>query len=663
MTSIKAKKVILKNRDGEHLIPVVTTPMGTYKMFDPVLQDHILTYEETKGLALQGTYVYKEAVAGERYGYPTFYEKCVEEKEAATATETTLGDNTITMYINANGHQFYDIADKEAVDAWYDTYGRAWFYGIDTENERIFLPRNNSYFRIGDETTVGTNQDAGLPNITGWFGAGGWEKAEASGALSVGTTFSDYGAGHTTTNPSMKIVLDASRSSAIYGNSDTVELDSVNMLLYICVGNTESDTSWVDVVTQVEGGVKDLEDKKELCIDEIESVGNSYDNITYRNITNCLLEIPQNIKLDLTDGVLTLQAGSKFIVPNGFEEDGATLKFDEKVITQDISMALGSSTGVRTLTIGSTAWGSTDTGTSYFDSGAAIYSGATQPTTTMANSYWYDTANNVIKTTADTGATWVTGTSSFPFAVVTANAGAITSIDQIFNGVGYVGSTLWVDKGVKGLIPNGRNADGTLNTVEFEAPTVIVGSRNLSQTSIPVWYRSDNVLVFSKGAEHIEETNTIFGTDGKTYSYCQIATVDMASGIISNLQPKRPFRAIDYNDNNLPQVDGQWVYSYTQLGTEMGTYSLADYLPDDGYNYDVKFRVQGYTSSDSTYQLYCQTDVYGEIFVMFGGGASRQNTQVYDMPVGVGRSVTFSGTKGETLYLNATGYRRIGRNA
>ena len=37
-------------------------------MFDTVLKDHILTYEESKGLALQGTYVYKEAIAGSRYG-------------------------------------------------------------------------------------------------------------------------------------------------------------------------------------------------------------------------------------------------------------------------------------------------------------------------------------------------------------------------------------------------------------------------------------------------------------------------------------------------------------------------------------------------------------------------------------------------------------------
>ena len=114
--------------------------MYKYNLFDPIEKDHILTYEESKGLALLGSYVYKEAVAGSRYGYADFYNKVVAEKEAGTATETTLGENTVTMYVNSNGHIFYDIADKGAVDVWYNTYGKAEFYGVDVENERIFLP-------------------------------------------------------------------------------------------------------------------------------------------------------------------------------------------------------------------------------------------------------------------------------------------------------------------------------------------------------------------------------------------------------------------------------------------------------------------------------------------------------------------------------------------
>lgn len=60
--------------------------------------------------------------------------------------------------------------------------------------------------------------------------------------------------------------------------------------------------------------------------------------MTYNNYTtNRILEIPQNIKLELNNGTLTLKAGSKVYVPNGFEEDGTTPKFDAVTIERGVS--------------------------------------------------------------------------------------------------------------------------------------------------------------------------------------------------------------------------------------------------------------------------------------------------------------------------------------
>ncbi|MCM1339390.1 MAG: hypothetical protein NC191_06940 [Muribaculaceae bacterium] len=113
-----------------------------FNLFDTKLSDHILEGDEALGWALQGTYVYKDS-APERAGYPDFYNKCLEEKAAGVETQTTLGSSTITTYNNANGHIFFDIADKAVVDAYYESTGVAWFYGIDEENERVFLPRSS----------------------------------------------------------------------------------------------------------------------------------------------------------------------------------------------------------------------------------------------------------------------------------------------------------------------------------------------------------------------------------------------------------------------------------------------------------------------------------------------------------------------------------------
>lgn len=220
-----------------------------FNLFDTKISDHILEGEEALGWALQGTYVYKEGVAGSRTGYADFYNKCLAEKENSTVTETTLGDNTITMYVNANGHTFYDIANKDVVDNFYNAIGTAWFYGVDTENERIFLPRNDYFMQLtGDKTQVGESVEAGLPNITGTCNS--TNEGQPTGAVtsyytgSYGIMTANNGGGYRISG------IDASKSNPIYGNSDTVQPNAVKQLLYICVGNTKVESA-ISNVTEI----------------------------------------------------------------------------------------------------------------------------------------------------------------------------------------------------------------------------------------------------------------------------------------------------------------------------------------------------------------------------------------------------------------------------
>ena len=139
---------------------------GGYSLFDLVQKDHILSYEESEGFALQGTYVYKDGITGERYGYPDFIQTCIDEKnsEDTVIRRIPLGENTITGYVNPNGHVYYDIVDKAKVDAYYEQYGVAWFWGIDEENETVFLPRN-SYFFKSSSIDPGIFNPATLPSL------------------------------------------------------------------------------------------------------------------------------------------------------------------------------------------------------------------------------------------------------------------------------------------------------------------------------------------------------------------------------------------------------------------------------------------------------------------------------------------------------------------
>ena len=217
-----------------------------YQLFDIIAKDHILTEDESLGLALLGTYVNKSV-------YPDFYNTCVSEKTAGTPTQTQLGDNTITTYNNANGHIFYDIADKAAVDAFYESLGIAWFYGVDMENERIFLPRNDWFFQSGATADVGKFVEAGLPNITGDYTGTKYRLVNTTGNQSTGALFQSSPSSSISTYTSggaastNGIGFDASRSNAIYGNSTTVQPNAVKTVIYMVVGNTQVEQAIINV--------------------------------------------------------------------------------------------------------------------------------------------------------------------------------------------------------------------------------------------------------------------------------------------------------------------------------------------------------------------------------------------------------------------------------
>ena len=386
-----------------------------FELFDTTLKDHILTYEQTKGWALQGTYVYKEAVAGSRYGYPDFYAKCVEEFESgenswlksnvtkvgslvdnqgvlsgfsssnyakiqnyfspssstwevvlkaklssipasgtssimlagltdsyisleigsagkiqfligngsswvvnttvgttvfqtntdywfklgfngtaytvysstngsdwtqeATATNSVPMSNvtlvigisrllnnsflgaidlkesyiningerwwngTDTITKNPNGHLFYDISEKDKIDELYNTNGIAWYYGIDKENERIFLPRAKHFAFTGG--VMGNGMTLGLTDGANNYGlvqSGGTttrvDTAKDNYGSPVGSVLSgSSGAGST----SYGITTDPTKSGIALETDDS-------KYLYICVGNTNVESAVTDVV-------------------------------------------------------------------------------------------------------------------------------------------------------------------------------------------------------------------------------------------------------------------------------------------------------------------------------------------------------------------------------------------------------------------------------
>jgi len=123
-------------------------------------------------------------------------------------------------------------------------------------------------------------------------------------------------------------------------------------------------------------------------------------------------------------------------------------------------------------------------------------------------------------------------------------------------------------------------------------------------------------------------------------------------------------------------IDGQWVQSFIILMDSSGTKSgvqvdLSSYLPNDNYNYDVKFKLGGY-DDDSSYYYHIETDIFddgdtstgnSDYLQLIGGVHSRNNINIFDLPVGTGRYIKVYGSGADVFQILALGYRRLGTNS
>ena len=307
-----------------------------------------------------------------------------------------------------------------------------------------------------------------------------------------------------------------------------------------------------------------------------------------RNISNCITEIPQDIKLELNNGVLTLKAGSKVYVPNGFEEDEVTPHFDIYTIESDISYE-DTITDAQTVMI----FFQPNNPTILFERMVKdTYSGSTKPTGTYK--VWYDTVNNIINGWGSNTEKYVQ--KSFPICVASTGLKTFISIDQVFNGFGYIGSTVFALPGVKGLIPDGRNADGSLKNVEVTVNNVLTstGPYNnqlqwviLYGDSISSWdskywigYNSQENILFNK-------EGSSSATSGSKIMACVCAFLSVDENQkIKSFTSKKAFHAVDYNDTEY--IAHQAMPSNRYIDLTLGASGASYTAPADGYVFFCK---------------------------------------------------------------------------
>ena len=220
-------------RQGKKLIASSTT--NGFNLFDCKWADHILnniSWLRADTFSWQSGDVYVAA-----------YQHLTEEFASVTEwSYETVGGVYIGYKLMPDGHKITDASSEQYVQAIYEATGVAWYYILDTTNRQFKLPRTKWGF-TGIRNGVGGYVEAGLPNITGQSNV--WGSNSESGALKT-TITGTAGLGGSIYSVVGNIGLDASKSNAIYGNSDTVQPRATQMYLYFYVGNFVEDITTID---------------------------------------------------------------------------------------------------------------------------------------------------------------------------------------------------------------------------------------------------------------------------------------------------------------------------------------------------------------------------------------------------------------------------------
>lgn len=448
-----------------------------FKLFDIKITDRKLVGVESVGWMLQGGLV--------TMTYPDAVNQIIQEFDEG-ATVTYRGISCVQAL---NGHYVADVSKKDAIDKLFSQTGIADFYILDKTNQQFYLPKNNWFMQFSsNDKSINQFKEAGLPNHqhSPIYLTGSNADLGDPGDLCITNAGQSNGVKTCASSKTGNV-----SNNSLYGKSSTVQPQASTKLLYYKVGNITTDVNQIlidakkfleDSSNQLQNsaqeGLENLEKAKDEGVITINSASNA---IKQTQISNCILEKPKNIQYELIDGVFRLKAGSVAVVPYGTEppalEIGDDLCGYEVVdiqyennklfywvkTRQDYTLTPGGKSSHRFITLRLSQAGLIDANTE------SLLSGET-PAKESLNTRWYDIQNNVIKEYHSNNQWENSDYLSLPFAQISLN-----SAQTVYNDValdlstlGYFGKTVFVNKGIKVLVPNGFNSDGSMSNLEYE---------------------------------------------------------------------------------------------------------------------------------------------------------------------------------------------------
>lgn len=242
--------------------------------------------------------------------YSLIYNELLSEYNNSASTTVTEG--SITFKRTPKGYKIALATQENAILNLYNTTGIAWYYILDTTNQRFKLPRTKFGFE-GLRTNVGDDIEAGLPNhkhrVAGEQEEGGSDLTAypdnaikytgITGGSDYKYTLFAYTIGD---EPTLGVTGSASVINSIYGNSNTVQPPATQTYLYFYVGEFARNS------VQQTAGLN-----SELFNNKLDLNANNLDNNGKSLISG--LGMPSGKYIDLTLG----ESGSVYTAPaNGY---------------------------------------------------------------------------------------------------------------------------------------------------------------------------------------------------------------------------------------------------------------------------------------------------------------------------------------------------------
>ena len=297
------------------------------------------------------------------------------------------------------------------------------------------------------------------------------------------------------------------------------------------------------------------------------------EQVGYNQITNCITEIPQDIKLEINNGIITLKAGSKVYNGNGVL----------KTTTTDISSVNANYDGQVLIALSKDF----DVLLTGFVPSETV---SELPTSTASFKIYYNTTDK--KCYLDTTDGWQE--CSLPIALGTSTVSSWVSIDQVFNGFGFVGSTIFALPGIKGLSPNGNdsltgikknNIISIENILTYTCP-------NITANVILDLYA--NKIAINSQAFDKPTIDLIFFDEINNYNYAGlgisndiwVGSARIENGKIVLFNPKHPISLVD--KNNSSWVAQQAMPSKKYINLELGISGTVYTAVANGYIQLVK---------------------------------------------------------------------------